>query len=233
MNTPRFLPILISILIIVGAIFLEAPLHTAHADSLRGEVCVFQAPSGADGLGHVGWALLNTNPTYGTVGDWIYGAMEGPGLPPTISGDPQNGNWYQEGDWTTMQNNFLFGMNSNSGGELFSAGYYTDFTCMTTFDSNVGTAAVMFAVIDATPYQLAASPFSEANNCETTVINILSVYSTMASSAFSQVGSNLVNITDTATPNLWFGALASVGFSPSASVGSPNPISPDMNTGYH
>ncbi len=216
MSTPRILIAVIAIMIAVSAIFLEAPMHLTYADG-SGEVCIFQAPSGAPipggYAGHIGWALLNTDPGEGPVGDWIYGAMEGPGLPSTFQGDPQNGNWYQEGDWGTMQSDFEYGMNSNSNVELFPADYYTKFLCMNTSDSNVLAAGQTFESADAAPYSLVS------NNCEIVATEILGAYSADAASVFQEASQNLYN----ATPNVLFGYLATIGFGPMAAVGSADP----------
>jgi hypothetical protein len=74
---------------------------TAHALG-AGKVCMFNAPSGADTLGHVGWGYL-----VGGTSTWIYGATEEPG-----------DNWHTSGSWSQMLEAFC------GSGPYHKASYY-------------------------------------------------------------------------------------------------------------
>ena len=65
----KLLIMTIAAIVAVIAVFLEAPEHPAYALG-QGEVCVFFAPSGADNLGHVGWAFRD-KPNH-----WTFGSTE-------------------------------------------------------------------------------------------------------------------------------------------------------------
>jgi hypothetical protein len=111
-----------------------------------------------------------------------------------------------------MQLSFEFGVGTDKG-LLFSAGYYANFQCLNTGNSNVATAWDAFVTVDATRY------FIPTHDCESNAIKILSAYSAYASHIFSLVPRKDV------TPNEWFSGLTSVGFGPVISVGAAtNPI---------
>jgi hypothetical protein len=92
-----------------------------------GEACVFQSPSGADDLGHIGWGFR-----VGQGDQWIYGATENPTAQGTIrvgDGHPL-GAWHGTGTAAQMLQAF-----QSHGAE------YTGFKCASFTNSSAVTAA--------------------------------------------------------------------------------------------
>ena len=113
-----------------------------------GEVCMFNAPSGADGLGHVGWAYL-----IGGTSNWIYGATEEP-----------NQSWHETGSFADMLSAF------SDAGNYHAAGYYQYYRCETSPNSSVGAADNQVAEGEASGYNVID------NNCLTKAVAIFKAY---------------------------------------------------------
>lgn len=118
-----------------------------------GEVCMFNAPSGAQlplGLnaGHVGWGYLIGGST-----TWTYGATESASY-----------HWHTSGSWSAMLAAF------RNAGYGHSAGYYTKYKCQNTGTSAVSAANTAVANGEATTYDWFSS------NCLTRSIDIFNAY---------------------------------------------------------
>ncbi|WP_433179806.1 hypothetical protein [Actinoallomurus sp. CA-150999] len=110
---------------------------TAPAHALgHGRVCVFLAPQGAKGNGHVGWAFQEPPKDH-----WFFGATEGQ---PGEEGGPNskkinpgqnNGAWEDNGTWQKVLDTFR---NVKAGEH--PGGYYKQYTCKNTTDSSVHAA---------------------------------------------------------------------------------------------
>jgi hypothetical protein len=140
----------------------HAPSSGHHDASLTaagsGEAMIFQRPSGAMGLGHVGWAFYD--PSSET---WSYGAVEGgtssggsAGAVYIPAGQP-NGAWNATGSWSDM----ISAMNSLG---------YTTGVELNTGSANLSAADTDVAAQAGQGYSLIG------NNCATTTYNILSAY---------------------------------------------------------
>lgn len=140
-----------------GATPLAAGAPAAHNRTIpEGVGCLFLAPSGAAGLGHVGWAF--SSPPY-----WYFGATEGTGqfwIPP---GEPTN-SWLARGTWADTMNAFASGTNHDKG-----AGYYKSYTCKIVKNARPD-RAYQQALAGADSY------LGADNNCLTKSIDILLSY---------------------------------------------------------
>lgn len=113
-----------------------------------GKVCMFNAPAGAYGLGHVGWGYL-----VGGTSTWVYGATEDPGK-----------NWHTSGTWQQMLAAF------KGAGTFHAAGYYKYYKCEGSPHSSVGAANKQVAAGEASGYNV------DWDNCLTKAIAIFKVY---------------------------------------------------------
>ncbi|WP_042444078.1 hypothetical protein [Streptacidiphilus jiangxiensis] len=168
--------------LLCGAGLAVANAPVAHAQN-AGQVCMFSAPSGADGLGHIGWGFRRDD------GTWRFGSTDNPGgawsVPP--SSDPAvTGSWTRDGGWDQMLAAF------RSGESGHGAGFYTRYRCDTTPDDNSGGAAQQAADEATNGYSL------PTNNCLTKAVDIFKAYST-----------RLANLPDPAwqVPNQYFTVL--------------------------
>jgi hypothetical protein len=126
-----------------------------------GRVCMFFAPSGANWLGHVGWAFEE-----GKKDNWIYGATENPdgnnhGPNPDKA---TTGSWSYSAPWWRVLSDF------RANKDFHGAGYYQYYRCTNTGGSSVG-AAIRMA--DATQYD---GFDGVANNCLTKAVRIYRAY---------------------------------------------------------
>jgi hypothetical protein len=152
-----------------------------------GKACVFYAPSGANGLGHVGWAFLDP-----AQNEWHYGSME------NTSGSGFNNDIYN-GQWSSSGSSFDSAAQAFAG-ELWenvpaglktkgippgdirqtpngmmikahNAGYYTAYRCRQTSTTDVATTLKLIDGWSITGYNLAT------DNCNTRTQEILATYS--------------------------------------------------------
>jgi hypothetical protein len=96
-----------------------------------GRVCIFFAPSGGGGLGHVGWAFQD-----GVSDHWYYGATENTSGQAVTS---SSGAWMRDGTKQVMLETFagqLDPVKSLHPGQQ----YYTQYRCKSTASSNVAAA---------------------------------------------------------------------------------------------
>jgi hypothetical protein len=122
-----------------------------------GTMCMFNAPSGASGFGHVGWAFREGPTTH-----WFYGSTEhGDGRPSST--------WQLDGTQDAM---FAAFSNQLIVGGIFmhSAGYYARWRCHETPTSAVGGALTVATQMKNNGYN------GVTNNCLTKSIKILSTY---------------------------------------------------------
>jgi hypothetical protein len=122
-------------------------VFTAHALG-AGKVCMFNAPSGAYTLGHVGWGYL-----VGGTSTWVYGATEEPGE-----------NWHTSGSWPQMLASF------KDSGDYHNAGYYLYYKCQTSPTSAVGAANKQVAAGEASGYNW------DNDNCLSKAVAIFEAY---------------------------------------------------------
>ncbi|WP_051942881.1 hypothetical protein [Streptacidiphilus rugosus] len=166
---------------------------TARAQA-PGMVCMFDAPSGAGNLGHVGWGFRG-----GDGVAWTFGATENPGgawtVPP--SSDPAaTGSWIGHGGWDQMLAAFRAGRSDHG------PGYYTRYRCDATADSSPDAATRQAATEATNGYVLTD------NNCLTKSVDIFKAYST----AFASYSNGAWQV-----PNRYFADLPST-WTPSAGL---------------
>lgn len=208
---------------VLSVTLLEAPIHPAYALG-PGRVCIFLAPSGAIGFGHIGWAFRVDQQD-----DWIYGATENPSGQQQVLPGAYNGAWIRESSWNTMVVTFASDL-PNIGNAQYpyyhKAHYYTEFRCKDTSTSAVGSAYQTAQNIQNQGYTL------DTNDCLTDAINVLTAYdgSLYLSSDVSSNGSigldpfgygngintsDLANATSAEVPISWFSnGLDNAGFDP-------------------
>jgi hypothetical protein len=127
---------------------------------------MFNAPLGADGLGHAGWAYSITGTS-----NWIYGATEDTSASSSIpAGPPTNDeSWYQTGTFAQAITTFTTQLNVN--GEVYhDAGYYTSYRCAVTTESNMADAWDTVLSMSTNGYDL------WSNNCLTKGVMIIQAY---------------------------------------------------------
>ncbi len=144
---------MISISMIIAIVLGALSFGNAQpAFAASGQVCLFDAPSGAEvlgvGLGHVGWGFLSSGST------WIFGATEGSGQV-----------WQSSGSWDTMLNTFGSGTKFSRG-----PGYYTAYRCANVASSNPTLAYNTALSGAARPYQ------ALTDNCLTRAVQIFTAY---------------------------------------------------------
>jgi hypothetical protein len=108
-----------------GALVLASPAHALGA----GQVCMFNAPSGAQGAGHVGWGFL-----IGGSSTWTYGATE-----------QTNHSWHASGSWSAMLSAFKYNSSSK----------YLYYECSHSPNSSVGAANNQVTAGENSGYNLA------------------------------------------------------------------------------
>jgi len=152
---------------------------------------MFNAPSGALTLGHVGWAYQVGNST------WVYGATEDIDGNPSVAPGPAltTTSWDKEGDFNDVM--YDFGQELVIDDTLYHpTNYYVQYRCMT---------VPSFSLIDAFnefQYEATNGYDLEINNCLTKSIAIFQAYSDFLS--------DLPDGSDT-SPN-WYYSNALVGF---------------------
>jgi hypothetical protein len=126
---------------------------------VQGTGCMFNAPSGALGFGHVGWAFKNP-----AVNKWYFGATEDTErkvyVPP--GGDAES--WIAQGTQSTMLATFT------DGGPYKQPGYYTQWRCRTISNAAFGAAISAAKAAKASGYNFLT------NNCLTQAVAILNAY---------------------------------------------------------
>jgi hypothetical protein len=140
-------------LVLAGLVATPAPASALGT----GTMCIFNAPGGATGLGHVGWALREGPSTH-----WFYGSTEhGDGKPSST--------WQLDGSqdamFTAFRDRLVVG-----GVFMHAAGYYARWRCHETPTSAVGGALTKAAQMKNNGYN------GGTNNCLTKSVAILSVY---------------------------------------------------------
>jgi hypothetical protein len=196
-----------------------------HAESTTGRACVFNAPLGANRLGHVGWGFQIDNSTF------IYGSTENPNANYIIHSDGNGGYtgynwagantgpttlgfWSGKGSFQQMLNAFqrqpLWGTWPHASLDLLKHGNeYTQYKCITVTNSNVTAAENAMNVVQNSGYSYdlpgsGTGPslnqgdlYSLAGwNCMNHVDYILSKYNAQ--------GLPSPNIAPDEAPNYWF-----------------------------
>lgn len=135
---------------------------TAGAATL-GEACMFNAPSGAITLGHVGWAFR-----VGTGNTWEYGATEGGSLTGISPGPPSTTqSWHATGTMAQMLTAFGTGVGATYN---HGSGYYLSYRCSMVNNSNPAAAAAQASQGETTGYNVLS------NNCLTKAVAIFQDY---------------------------------------------------------
>lgn len=141
---------------LAGLVAAPTPAHALGA----GSVCMFNAPSGARGAGHVGWAFRNSDAV-----TWTYGATENPGGSPIVWAGGYTGSWSEQGTFQNMLDTFTAGGPVNR-----HSGFYTRFRCSDTPVSAIGAA-------DSTVHQTATDGYDLlSDNCLTKALQIFESY---------------------------------------------------------
>jgi hypothetical protein len=155
----------------------------AEAASFTGEVCIFNAPTGATNQGHVGWGF-KTNATTYMFGATEKGTMVGK-LPAA-----QKGAWHAKNTKAKMLSEF------KGKGHGHAAGYYKTYKCRTVPASvtNPDAAVKQMLLEEKKDYWL----FGE--NCMNNAYRILKAYGTPDLPAPDKI--------TRWAPNWWYGALA-------------------------
>jgi len=159
------------------------------ASATAGEICMFNAPSGAEllpgvGAGHVGWGFLSGGST------WIFGATEGAGQV-----------WQTSGSWDTMLNTFGSGTNFSKG-----PGYYTQYRCASV-SSSQPTLAYNTALNQASrQYNL------YTDNCLTRAVEIFDAYGA------TDLPSATSTPPEDTPPNIYYGSLLPQSFAGSVAL---------------
>lgn len=127
-----------------------------------GRVCIFNAPSGAKGWGHVGWAFQVASTT-----SWVYGAAEDASgarqIPP---GDPKSAtSWDDTDDFTKVKDVFKTKQHGHP------ANYYTQYRCKNVDAPNIQAAKNEVQTVLYSGYSI------DANNCLTKSIAVFEAYS--------------------------------------------------------
>src|SRR6185437_7016101 len=171
-----------------------------------GQAVIFQRPSGAMGLGHVGWGFYN--PATGT---WTYGAVEGATSSGGSSGSvyippgQNNGAWNATGSYTDM----VAAMNARG---------YMSATDVVVTTPNVGSANQVVAGQAGQGYDLIG------NNCATTTDNVLTAYGLSGlpspNGLFDLAPNSWVNDVQSSLPNTTY-SIPSAAADPNAY--NPNP----------
>ncbi|MDQ1295187.1 MAG: hypothetical protein QG608_3072 [Actinomycetota bacterium] len=140
----------------------ENPFRGRSADFL-GEACVFLAPGGRRGRGHVGWGMRTGNSTF------VWGATEGPVRPIDGLTAPAGRKraWHLTGSRKAMVESFR-----NGGGVNLGTGYYTTCTCGSVVGPDPVGAARRVAVVEHSRYGLLRA------TCVDDVHSILCAYGT-------------------------------------------------------
>ena len=156
---------------LVGALLagpLVGPTSTPAYALGAGQVCLFNAPSGAPtpvgNMGHVGWAFLEGGTT-----NWTYGATENRSGQWTVDAGQNTDSWIKNGTWSQVTADFKNALSIN-GHYYHDHGYYTQYRCRNTAQSSVGAA-----VNEARTQQNNGYNFIN-NNCLTKSINIFWSY---------------------------------------------------------
>ena len=150
----RWFRSLLAAVVMVAAVAGITVVVAAPAQALgAGEVCMFNAPSGADvggvNFGHVGWAFR-----VGGSSTWEFGATESTTF-----------NWRDSGSATDAQNTFR-GLRGHS----IAAHYYTQWKCANSASSSVTAASNEVNTLYSQGYNIAN------NNCLTRTIAIFKAY---------------------------------------------------------
>jgi hypothetical protein len=127
---------------------------------------MFNAPSGAIGFGHVGWAYQVVGTT-----NWVYGSTEDiSGSPFVLPGDPASTtSWSDTSDFTGAKNKFKNILRMH--GQLYhNQGYYTQYRCknVTTADVEAANSEVQLV--------LHSGYFIQTDNCLTKSIAVFNAY---------------------------------------------------------
>jgi hypothetical protein len=147
----------------------------------QGLACVFNAPSGASGLGHIGWGYQS-----GPNNAYTYGATEnGSGnwdVPP--GGD--NGAWHESGGFPAMLNAFQGAR--GTGNNHHNTGYYTQYRCQSVANPSVSRADAAVQQAETNGYHL------PGKTCLDDTVSIASAYGAQG----------LPKASDYPEPNNWF-----------------------------
>ena len=126
---------------------------------------MFLAPSGADWLGHVGFA-------YQVVGtpNWVFGGTEGDGDLFVDAGPPTNDeSWYQVGTFDQVQSVFKNQLIVN-GTTYHNSDYYVSYRCAVTTVANLEDAWNEVQTVSTSGYNILD------NNCLTKSVAVMEAY---------------------------------------------------------
>ncbi|WP_405879938.1 hypothetical protein OG762_15635 [Streptomyces sp. NBC_01136] len=178
-----------ALLAVVVALLLGSVVLPQQAFALgRGQACVFLAPKGAGGFGHVGWAFQEPPGDH-----WFFGATEGAGgeeggpnarkIPP----GQRNGAWVDTGNWQRALDTFR-----NAKANEHPGGYYKQYTCAYAAQSAVHSAALQAQANVGRGYDLFG------DNCMNHAYDVLQAYNLTLPSP-----NDPIYISPSWAPNLW------------------------------
>jgi hypothetical protein len=151
-----------------------------------GRACVFLAPGGAGGAGHVGWAFRAGDDQH-----WYYGATQGTGSPLVLPGGDNNA-WVETGSFDQVLTGFA------SEADFHPAGYYTQYRCKNSTAANSTTANTDAAIAQAKDARNWGYALIGGNNCMNHTYKILKAYGTDLPDPSQAI------LTVEWTPNVWF-----------------------------
>ncbi|MFJ6918644.1 Tat pathway signal protein [Streptomyces sp. NPDC101133] len=136
------------------------PATQAYAAPL-GRVCLFQDQQGAEGAGHVAWAIRDPKNS----SHWIWGSTDGfNGAREILPGRP-NGSWIEGGKWKEMRGE------TTSKKTPIALRTYDYYRCINTAGGNLAAAQKAYTQNVHNGYQLLI------NNCLTKALSIFRSYS--------------------------------------------------------
>ncbi|MER5960351.1 Tat pathway signal protein [Streptomyces sp. NPDC001893] len=143
-------------------------LPATQADAApRGRVCLFQNQQGANGAGHVAWALRDPHNS----AHWLWGSTDSINSAPKIDAGRRNGSWIQGGTWKEMR--------GEARGKKKPIGLrtYDYYRCINTAGGNLAAAQKTYKHIRGNGYALLN------NNCLTKALEIFRSYSSALTGA--------------------------------------------------
>ncbi|MEV5928954.1 Tat pathway signal protein [Streptomyces cellulosae] len=147
-----------------------SPATQAYAAPL-GRVCLFQYKQGANGAGHVAWAIRDPKNS----SHWIWGATDGfNGAREILPGRP-NGSWIQGGTWKQMRG-------EATGKKPIGLRAYDYYRCINTAGGNLAAAQKTYTQNVHNGYAVLT------NNCLTKALSIFRSYSPALTSAYLPSG---------------------------------------------
>ena len=140
--------------------------------AVPGEACLFNAPDGAFGFGHVGWGFRNADGA-----SWTFGATEDQGSSLIVSGGSGakagSSSWHNTGTYAQMLSTFGLGVlvDQQTGARYYdNPGYYRRYRCSLLNASFPQAATNEIATVESSGYNFLL------DNCLTKAVKIFTSY---------------------------------------------------------